>query len=62
MSSTCRLTPCLIDSLRVEIRKMKPRTVLYKALREELTALGYWRNKVRGNPSKGYRRMKDGTE
>jgi hypothetical protein len=28
---------------------------LHRVLKEELTALGYWRNKPRGDPAKGYR-------
>ncbi len=44
-----------IIELRLEIRSMSRRSVLYKALKEELTALGYWRNKARGNPAKGYK-------
>lgn len=42
-----------IDQLRKEIRGMNRWNVLYKALKEELSALNYWRNKPRGNPSKG---------
>ena len=26
--------------------------ILYKALKEELSAIGFWKNKPRGNPSK----------
>ena len=44
-----------IIELRLEIRSMTRRSGLYKALKEELSALGYWRNKARGNPSKGYK-------
>jgi len=42
-----------IDRLRIEIREMNRWNVLYKALKEELSAIGYWREKPRGNPSKG---------
>ena len=31
------------------------RTELYKILKEELSRLGYWKNKERGNSKKGYR-------
>lgn len=31
---------------------MTPRTKLYKVLKEELNALGYWKNRPRGNPYK----------
>jgi hypothetical protein len=47
-----------LDSLRAAIRSMTPRTQLFKVLKEELTALGYWRNKPRGNPAKGFKVMK----
>lgn len=51
--------PRLIDSLRVEIRQMKPRSILFKVLKEELKQLGYWRNRGRGDPAKGYRYAAD---
>ena len=41
-----------IEVLRYDIRNMKPRSKLYKALRQELGTLGYWKCKARGNPSK----------
>jgi hypothetical protein len=41
-----------IDQLRKEIRGMNRWNVLYKALKEELSALNYWCDKPRGNPSK----------
>ena len=31
---------------------MTRRSELYRVLKEELTALGYWKNKARGNPIK----------
>jgi len=43
-----------IDQLRQDIRVMTNQTILYKALKDELTRLGYWHNRPRGNPSKGY--------
>jgi len=42
-----------IDQLRKEIRGMNRWNVLYKALKQELGAIGFWRDKPRGNPSKG---------
>ncbi len=36
------------------IRRMNRQSGLYKVLKRELTALGYWQNKPRGNPKKGY--------
>ena len=35
---------------------MTRETKLYKVLKEELTALGYWKCKVRGNPQAGWRK------
>ena len=32
-------------------------TPLYKLLKIELTRLGYWKNKPRGNPSAGHKAM-----
>ncbi len=46
------------QELRLAIGAMSPRSKLYKVLKEELTARGYWQNKPRGNPSKGYQAMK----
>jgi hypothetical protein len=37
--------------LREEIRKMSTRSQLFRVLKEELKALGYWRNRPRGKPS-----------
>ena len=42
-----------IEQLRQEIRELKRWQLLYRALKEELSALGFWKNKPRGNPSKG---------
>ena len=42
-----------IDQLRKEIRGMNRWNILYKALKEELSALNYWREKQRGDPRKG---------
>ena len=46
------------DMWRYNIRHMKRRDRFYKVLKEELMALGHWKNKPRGNPSKGYQAMK----
>jgi hypothetical protein len=42
-----------VDQLRKEIRGMKRWHVLYRALKEELGVLGFWRVRPRGNPSLG---------
>lgn len=35
--------------------KFDTRSALFIVLKDELTRLGYWKNKQRGNASKGYR-------
>lgn len=40
--------------LRQKIKKLRRGTPLYNVLKEELTALGYWKAKKRGNPKAGY--------
>ena len=42
-----------IDQLRLEIRGMNRWNVLYKALKQELSALNYWKDRPRGDPSAG---------
>ena len=37
-----------LEDLRDEVRVMTRETKLYKLLKEELTARGYWKNKKRG--------------
>jgi hypothetical protein len=43
-----------IEKLKEEIRKLRPRTRLFTMLKKELSILGYWKNKPRGNPRRGY--------
>lgn len=45
-----------IEQLRIEIRSMKRWNTLYRVLKEELTARGYWRNRERGNPKAGFKK------
>jgi hypothetical protein len=52
----------LDEYLRQEIRAMTPRSGLFRILKEELSALGYWRNRPRGNPKKGYAGMRASME
>ena len=40
--------------LAQRIRSMTLRTKLFKLLKTELSVLGYWRNKPRGDSAKGY--------
>jgi len=42
------------EVLEVELKTLKPRTKLFKLLKEYLCIYGYWKNKARGNPKKGY--------
>lgn len=39
-----------LDELRLAIRDMSVRTQLYKLLKEELSARGWWKNRKRGKP------------
>ena len=43
-----------IKQLRKEIRALKPRQILYQVLQEELTKIGHWKQRPRGNPVKAY--------
>jgi len=43
-----------LEVLRYDIQNMTRKSKLYNVLRDELTKLGYWRKRARGNPSKGY--------
>ncbi|KKM73261.1 hypothetical protein LCGC14_1412300 [marine sediment metagenome] len=43
-----------LDALRQEIKQMDRHSLIYRVLKEELTVLGYWKMRARGNPSKGY--------
>jgi len=44
-----------LEQLTREIKHLHRSQVLYKVLKRELSSLGYWKNKKRGNPVKGYR-------
>lgn len=47
-----------IRLLRKKIKVLKPRHIIYTVLREELSLLGHWKNRRRGNPVKGWAMMK----
>ena len=52
------MTKDQLKDLRNDLRKPEValrQTELYKLLKVELTRLGYWKNKPRGNPRKGFR-------
>lgn len=38
------------DELRDEIRRMEPRSPLYRLLKQELSARGWWKLRKRGRP------------
>ena len=52
----------LLKQLENELSNISPNfrhTKLYKLLHEKLSYLGYWKNKPRGNPKKGFQVMKE---
>jgi len=49
------MTKINLDQLTQEIRDMTRQHPLYRVLRDELTRLGYWHNRPRGNPAAGYK-------
>ena len=48
-----------LEQLAIEIRKMKPRQKLFIVLQTELSKLGRWRVKGRGDAKKGYATMRE---
>lgn len=44
-----------LTQLIAEIRHLERHQKLYRVLKDELSKLGFWRNKPRGDPAKGYR-------
>lgn len=44
-----------LKQLIIELRQLERHQILYRILKTELTKLGFWKNKPRGNPSKGYK-------
>lgn len=50
-----------LGKLRKAIRGLRYHQPLFTVLREELTLLGYWRSKPRGDPRKGYAQMRENT-
>lgn len=43
-----------LKQLRTEIRKMTFRRQLYQVLKEELTKLGWWKQRKRGKPNPNF--------
>lgn len=50
-----------LDELRNDLLSLDRHSQLYKLLKYELSILGYWRNKQRGDPLKGYKAMIEAT-
>jgi len=50
------------ERLALEIQGMKRSSKLFRVLKTELSKLGYWRNRPRGDPSKGFQSMKNKME
>jgi len=49
------MTKIDLKQLRKEIRELNRTKVLYRLLRDELSAIGHWKQRPRGDPVKGYR-------
>jgi len=43
-----------LNQLRKEIRGLNRNKALYGVLKEELSVIGHWKNKPRGDPKKAY--------
>lgn len=46
-----------LKQLAQEIRTMNSRKQIYQIIKRELKVQGHWKDRGRGNPSKGYRIM-----
>ena len=44
-----------LEALRNDLQSLNVRSELYKLLKQELSILGYWKNKQRGNARAGYK-------
>jgi protein-L-isoaspartate O-methyltransferase len=44
-----------LEQLAKEISQLERHQELFKVLKKELSSLGYWKNRQRGDPAKGYR-------
>ncbi len=42
------------EQLAKEIKQLERHQPLYRILKRELSVLGYWQNRPRGDPAKGY--------
>lgn len=48
------MTKIDIGQLKAEIRVLNRHKLLYRVLRDELTKIGHWKQRPRGNPMKAY--------
>jgi len=53
MDNSAPKRPLDLDALRLAIRAMTRKQALYRVLKEELSALGYWKQQRRGRPFDG---------
>jgi hypothetical protein len=53
------MTKINLEQLRIEIKELKRHQPLYRLLRDELSLLGFWRFRPRGDASKGYKAMRE---
>ncbi len=51
-----------LKQLEKDLKTLEYHQRLFKLLKVELDNLGYWQNRPRGNPSKGYKAMKEQTQ
>lgn len=42
-----------LDQLRIEIKMLHRSHVLYRVLKQELSKIGHWKNRPRGDPFRG---------
>ena len=48
-----------LKQLAEEVSSMNSRKQIYQIIKRELKKQGHWKDRERGNPSKGYRIMKE---
>jgi hypothetical protein len=51
-----------LKQLAIELKNLNNRQQLFYVLRDGLTPHGWWKFKGRGNPSKGYKAMRERKE
>lgn len=48
-----------LEQLAIEIRHMHRGKAIYRVLRDELSKLGFWKRKPRGNPALGLKTARE---